>query len=55
MAYVLVLQRSKEAMPDHDRPVHEQNRDFARGVRFQQHVIFSSKCLNNSISAFPNA
>ena len=24
-----------------DKPVHEQNRDFARGVRFQQHVIIS--------------
>ena len=24
------------------RPVHEQNRDFARGVRFQQHVIFQA-------------
>ena len=23
-----------------DRPVQEQNRDFARGVCFQQHVIF---------------
>ena len=42
-----------DAMPD--RPVYEQNRDFERGVRFQQHVIFSSSCLNNSISAFPNA
>ena len=44
MVYVLVLQWRlsviKEAMSD--RPVHEQNRDFARGVRFQQHVIFQA-------------
>ena len=32
-----------------DRPVHEQNRDFARDVRFQQHVIFSSNCLNKKV------
>ena len=30
----------KEAMPD--RPVHEQSWDFARGLRFQQHVIFQA-------------
>ena len=25
-----------------DRPVHGQTRDFARGVCFQQHVIFQA-------------
>ena len=25
-----------------DRPVHEQNRDFARGVCFQQHAMFQA-------------
>ena len=34
------FQYSKEAMPD--RPVHEENRDFATGVRFQQHAIFQA-------------
>ena len=40
MAYVLVLQRRLEAMPD--IPVHEQNMDFARGVCFQQHAMFQA-------------
>ena len=34
---------SKEAMPD--RPIHEQNRDFARGVCVQQHNIFQADFL----------
>ena len=25
-----------------DRPVHEQNRDFAMGARFQQRVMFQA-------------
>ena len=34
------IAKSKEVMPD--RPVHEMNRDFARGVCFQQHVNFQA-------------
>ena len=42
MAYVLVLQRRLSVIErsDADRPEHDQNRDFEKGVCFQQHAFF---------------
>ena len=34
------IAKETEAMPD--RPIHEQNRNFASGVCFQQHVSFQA-------------